>query len=334
MLLLIKMNFFRKILIFIILFIPVFCNGQFDTVQFKVNPEFPEANQDVSISIESYSTDLNRSEISWYKNNSLVQRSVGEKTFSFRTRGLGSVDTITVRVDGVLKNTFTIRPAEVDLVWEANTYTPPFYKGKALNSNQATLKIIAIPHIVSSSGNKFSPNSLIYTWKKDWKVLGNESGYGRDVLVLDGLDIYNKTIITVEAKNQGGSIIAQKRIILNNQDSKIVFYEDDPLLGVLYENDLDKNFNLDKEEINIKAVPLFLSNEELDSGNIRYSWTMNSKKLTNLESQDYLVLRKGEHDGTTQLSLEITNLKKVMQFVRNSLGISFENVEETNIFGF
>jgi len=329
-----KTGFIKKYFIIIsLLFLPVFCNAQLQNTQIKIIPEFPEANSDVSLSIESYSTDLNRSEISWYKNGTLAQRSVGEKSFTFKTRGLGSSDTISVRVDGVLVDTITITPAEVDLIWEVNTYTPPFYKGKALNSNQSTLKIVAVPHIISSSGSKFSPNNLIYTWKKDWKVLGNNSGYGRDVLTFEG-EVFNGTIITVEARTTGGSIVAQKRIILNNQDSKIVFYEDDPLLGVLYENALEGVFNLEKDEINIKAVPLFLSNEEINTDNLKYNWVMNSKRLTDLENQTSLVLRKGEQGGTTQLSLEISNLRRVMQFTRSSLGISFESTENTNIFGF
>ena len=61
-------------------------------VNIKITPNFPGPNQEVSISIEEYSMDINMSEISWFKNGVLVKKGVGEKNFSFITGDIGTTD--------------------------------------------------------------------------------------------------------------------------------------------------------------------------------------------------------------------------------------------------
>lgn len=334
----ISKKFKKGIILITVLFLPLFfVDAEILTsendIYIKMVPENPGANQTVSINIESYLTDLNRAEIIWYKNDVIKQRGNGQKTFSFETRGLGSSDTITIQVKsidiGTITKNITITPAEVGLIWEADSYTPPFYKGKALNSRQSKIKVVAVPNFVSSNGNSFDSKNLIYQWKKDWKILGKYSGYGKNTLVLDGNQILTDTIISVEVETTDGSIKSQKRITISNYDPEIIFYKEDPLLGVMYEKAITNRFDLNDEEIIIKVAPFFFSNKD----NLKYNWSMNNKKLTDLEEQDFIILRQGEDTGITNLSLEIQNLDKIMQFARNSFNISFNGVQKTPIFG-
>ena len=331
----IKNNIIFTILFFF--FISIFCNIQTlafeDNISIKINPEFPGANQNVSVSIESYVIDLDRAEIIWYKNNVIKQRGVGLKKFNFNTRGLGTSDTVTVQVNssdvGLLTENINISPVEVDLVWESESRVPPFYKGKALSSQQSRTRIIAIPNFVSSRGEKISPKNLVYTWKKDWKVLGNYSGYGKDILIIDRLHLFTDTLISVEVETIDYFLKAKKSVVIKSYDPKIIFYEKNPLLGTIYENAITNTFSLKDEEITITAFPFFFSIKD----GLKYNWVMNNKKLVDLEKEKTITLRQKDDIGIANLFLEVQNLDRIMQFAKNSFGISFGETQKTPIFG-
>lgn len=60
---------------------------------------------------------------------------------------------------------------DVDILWQAETYTPPFYQGYARPSFGSDLKLFAIPHIKDSLGNTIAKDKLIFNWQKDGKNL-------------------------------------------------------------------------------------------------------------------------------------------------------------------
>jgi len=75
---------------------------------------------------------------------------------------LGEKKTVTIKVvsrrGGYLEEKITFQPALVDLMWEANTYTPPFYKGKALTSSKSSITVTAIPQLKTSDKKILDPN--------------------------------------------------------------------------------------------------------------------------------------------------------------------------------
>ena len=57
-------------------------------------------------------------------------------TFTFTAGSLGKTQKVTVNGvenDGTsITQSISVMPASIDLIWQAHSYTPPFYKGKAL----------------------------------------------------------------------------------------------------------------------------------------------------------------------------------------------------------
>ncbi|MCR4311536.1 MAG: hypothetical protein NUV54_03175 [Candidatus Taylorbacteria bacterium] len=83
------------------------------------NPSRPRPHQTVTVTIESYAMDLDRSTISWYLNSTLKQEALGKKTFTFQTGLLGSVSSILIVIEppsgAPVQETLVIHPATVDL---------------------------------------------------------------------------------------------------------------------------------------------------------------------------------------------------------------------------
>ncbi|MCK5021855.1 MAG: hypothetical protein KAR54_01230 [Candidatus Pacebacteria bacterium] len=293
-------------------------------MQITLSPEFPSANETITAKIEFYSIDLQRTNIIWSINGEIKKETIGGRDFSFRTKDLGEI--IVLKVDVYTPNSelFTrqinINPTDIDLIWEAETYTPTFYKGKALNTHESVIKIVALPNFIDASKNKIDPKNLIYKWKKDLSVQGEKSGYAKNTLSFIGPSLLRENIITVEIESMDGKIKGRKLIIIEAQEPEIIFYENDPLLGIKNNLSIENNFNLKSGELKLIAQPFFFS---LTSGNnIQYEWIMNGNIINN--NTNKIILKKPEEiKGLSTLSLRIQDITKIFQFAENDLNINF-----------
>ena len=71
---------------------------------------------------------------------------------------------------------FHTNAQSVDILWQGEVYTPPFYQGKTFWSKQSRVTLVAIPHGLGNTAN------LNYKWTKNGTVLGNINGIGRNYL--------------------------------------------------------------------------------------------------------------------------------------------------------
>jgi len=150
-------------------------------VVIDINPKYPRANEEVKASLSSYATDLNKSKISWKLNGQISIEAVGKKDFSFTTAGVGLQTVLEAEIqtsDGsFLNKKIIITPSDIDMLWEAtDSYTPPFYKGKALNTSEGMLKIVALTNSRDSAG-------LSYNWKLDDTNKPDSSGYKKNYYI-------------------------------------------------------------------------------------------------------------------------------------------------------
>ncbi len=300
-------------------------------------PLYPAANQMITLKAEIYVTDINRAEISWFVDGKLKERGVGKKEFSFRTKDLGKTSLIDIQINtsdlGRINKRIKITPTEINFIWEANTYSPPFYKGKALNTHEAAMKMVALPIFVDSAGRKIDAKNLVYTWEKDWKIAGAKSGYGKNSFSFIGPQIFRETVISVTVETLDGALKNKKNLSLPSHSPEIIFYEKNPLLGILDNNALGNSYKQTGEELALVARPFFFSKENLPR-QTKYNWTLNGKKLEK-RGLEIVVRRTGNTGGRSLIALEIQNLKKIMQFAKNSFRIDLtdNSPSETN-FGF
>jgi len=210
--------FYKILFIITLLFFiaPLISNAQAlftsEDISAVITPESPGPNQNVAVQIESFNFDLNKATISWYVNDKLLQSGVGITTFQFTSGALGKTTKLTIIAnDGknrITKN-LTFYPAEVNIVWEADSYTPPFYKGKAMYPNQGDIKIVALPNFIDKNGASLSPTKLAYTWKKDGTTLGSQSGYDKQAIVVPGGIMSRPFSVEVSVSSADGTIQAK-----------------------------------------------------------------------------------------------------------------------------
>jgi hypothetical protein len=266
----------------------------------EIFPEFPRPNEEVSITAKSFLFDLNKANVAWFVNDRLVKQGVGQKTHKLVLGSAGSVYKIDVVAStpsgSFVEATKTISSAEVDMIWEADSYTPIGYKGKPLAPYGGRIRVIAVPNIYNFNGQKISPQNLVYKWSKDNKVLEDSSGYGKNVLTIGKTFYPSNPYIRLEVSNIDNTIFLQETLTIRQYAPEIILYENNPLLGVLYNRAISKEASITGEEVSLLAEPLFFSRDSFDSKNISFSWKMNDSDLTE-QIDRFIVLRVPEESG-------------------------------------
>jgi hypothetical protein len=131
-------------------------------------------------------------------------------------------------------------------LWEADTFVPQFYKGKALPTYKSIVKLTAIPRF-----NTFASDPALYSYawtanqiQSMGKGLGKQSvlvpmkysgsSVPVEVTVTDHASGSDPSATTSATQLSSGS--AQQRLVA--VDPLILFYEDAPLLGIRFDRAL------------------------------------------------------------------------------------------------
>lgn len=213
----------------------------------------------------------------------------------------------------------TLHAQEIDLLWQGNTYTPPFYEGRALWSGQSNITFVAIPHIPGVS----NPSLLEYKWTKDSVVLGSISGIGKNSLSFSD-SIFGKPVnIKVEVFASDGALLASQSTTLSPQDPKILIYENNPLYGFLFNREVGDQYTIKGNEVTFASFPLFFSASDRNSGVMEYLWTTNSGSSENSNSVTYRVPEGVS--GSSRITVKASNVDKSRQNVGKNFLVQFDN---------
>jgi len=293
----------------------------------NVAPENPTPGQNVSITLNSYTNDLDSVLISWSINGKNVSSGIGKKSFSLNAPKAGEESGVVATIslpDGIVETKIMIRPSVVVLLWQAkDSYVPPFYKGKALASPDSAVKVIALPEIVSSSG-LVNPKNMTYLWKKDYTNNQDGSGYGKSSFsyVNDYLEDSNNIGVVASTLDQKYSSAANVNIGMVKP--KIVFYKNDPSLGTLWEQALFDGHKILDEEI-LVATPYFISPNDLRIPFLTWDWFINDETVsppTYRKNTLPLMVQPGT-SGTSKIRLEINNTEKIFESASKEITIEF-----------
>lgn len=306
-----------------------------EIINVEVIPETPRANQNVSISIESYYYDLSRAKISWYINGALRDSGVSKTNFNFKTGNVGSVSNIKYQIttdSGVyFEKSLTISPGDVSLIWESSAYTPPFFKGKSLFSFEGQIRLIAVPNLLNSNGVKYKPEELVYTWQRGMGTDADASGYGKNVFYWNGSIVPTPEEITVEVSDLKNTTRATASVVIEPKETEIFAYENNPSLGILFNKAIKDKFNLKESEVTFVAMPFYFNNPDVEG---IYSWFVNG--IQSPETSRYITLRNTSGgEGYSTIDFDLSSQKRIMQSANSTFDIYFGKTTTnsvTNIF--
>jgi len=269
-------------------------------------PDNPRPGQTVSAKIVSYQFDINRSDIIWTLNGKTVVSGTGKKTADFVLPPLGQETVLTVSIvtnEGVkTSKTKKFSGSDIDFLWQANTSVPAGYKGKALAGRKAFVKITALPSLYSASG-AVSRSNLVYDWTFNYKNLPDDSGAGKNTLLIRMNDMGDYVIgVKVSTKDRKAS--AQKFLHLSAEGSsgKVVLYRDDPMEGPFYGKALGDEFTMKTKDISVRAEPYYFNQEK---GETIYIWRMNGQAVKPGRKPNIVSLVSGAVSGNASVNFKM-----------------------------
>ena len=277
------------------------------TILISADPQSPGPNQPVTLTLSSYTTTLSSATISWYVDGVQISKGVGQTSFTTNSGASGSTHAIRASIaasnGASAQATLTLHPATIALLYEAGTYTPPFYRGRSLASANAPVHV----HADTQFGS-IPESSINYTWSVNGRIMQNLSGIGKSDLVLGGPTLYGALIISVDA-SASGNARATQAIRIPAVNPVIDLYSDDALLGIQYRNAIGGSSDLHSNQSTLVAEPYFFAVSGPQSSDLLYSWSVNGTPvLADATSPSRITLQvKGGASGTAAVGLSLAS---------------------------
>ena len=293
----------------------------------SVAPENPAPDEDVTITINSYASNLDTVFISWSVDGKSVLSGVGKKSFSLKAPSAGSETSVVAAVylpDGEIDKRIIIKPFVMILLWQTDdSYTPPFYRGKALPTPESQIKIVAMPEIRNGT-SLIKPKNMTYSWKKDYTNNVDGSGYGKDSFVFVNDYLESSTTIDVAASTIDQKSSSSASIAVETTDPKIMFYKKDPKLGTVWEHALFDGHKVVGDET-IEASPYFISPKDLRIPILTWNWAVNDSAVETIGINKNLIPLKVQPgvSGTAKINLEISSKYKIFATTNKELNVEF-----------
>lgn len=329
-----------RLVIALLVFFPSALSAQLqDRITIAVQPAFPESNTPLSLTAQSISSDLSRALISWYVNGQRVNEGFGEVGASATTGNLGTKTEIRVEVmneDGTLLTaTRTIQPAEIDILWETDSYAPPFYQGRRLASSGALVHAEAVPRFVRPDGLPIATRDIIFSWRKNGTVIAGASGRGKSYASFSSPELFATDTITVEAESIDGSLRGAANILIPSRTPFVLLYQEHPLFGILFHRALSEEAQLPDTEATLVAAPFYAGAVTADDSRLSYEWRVNRASVAVDPGSPSRITINGEgSDGLARVELSVTHKTDFIMEARglwriilnNGLGSGVQNI--------
>lgn len=275
-----------------------------DEATLVLEPEHPEPNSSVTITLESFAFDVDVSEISWKINGAPVLSGIGEKKLMITTGGIGSNTLVEMSAKSAngysITQRINITPASVVVMYEApNNYVPLLYQGRSLPSVGAKIRVTAFPQI-SEAGRILPASSLAYYWYVNDSAVSGASGYNKQsaTLDLDYLTTTNeiKVIIKTPLGNQ-----AEKTITITPHNIMPLVYESDEILGTLFTKLIEKRYEAIKD-FSISLEPFYITKQK-GKDLPQYTWTLDDTIITPADGRTMVFSPKKNTFGSQLLTI-------------------------------
>lgn len=306
--------------------LPLYAFGQAPSfigsdIYLESKPRYPEPQSTATVSLNDYSVNTFGASINWFVNGVEQLAARNSRSITVPTHEIGSEEIVKVILsyeNGPSQSaTLTLTPVVIDIILEADTYVPSFYKGRALPSKESSVRAIALVHD-ARGGIK---NDYIYKWSAGSTVLLGGPVRGKYVLEYV-MPRYSDNELTVEVINSEGTTVGKKTILISPAETQLHFYEYSSLRG-LSERAATNPFSLISEETTLYGEPYFM-NTHINTAEADFSWTLDNNAVTpNQGTPNAITLKRTGAAGTSEVSLRVVTKNRIPQYVMQKLQLIF-----------
>lgn len=286
------------------------------SVSLKITPENYEAGQQVTVSLSSFTIDLDSSENEWFVGGTLFKKGVGLKQIEILAPKAD--EKLDIRVS-VLQNNVSVETStslnttSLEMFFESlDGYVPVWYLGRSHIAEESVVKVVAVPNTFKAI---YEPDDKTYTWAKNNFKDMSQSGRGKQVFVTKLSPFANNESISVAVGN------TSKRVLLEPRPTLVSLYENSPLTGTRFQKELQSDLTLSRDEVTFEVVPWFFSAQNRNSNSLSVIWSVNGLP-TKTNDKSLLNLRKTpEQKGRATVSVSIKHKERTLQNQRSIINI-------------
>ncbi len=287
-------------------------------VSLTVEPFNPLPGSPATIRLVSYGVDLDQSLINWSYNGTTVASGTGKRTITVTAPAAGSTGLIsaTVSASGFASASASVllRPASVDLLWEAaDATTPPFYKGKAMLPDGGRLRFTALPAASSSQ--------LSYAWTRNSSALPDVSGFGKSSITL------KQNILTgserIEVAVTGGLFSGAGAVSVIPKATAIVAYKNND--GFIdYANGFTNAIPVRESGAVLHFEPYYFSVPQNISSDIEVVMTSGGQEVGQSTNPIELAIGRPDKGGQSALTVAMNTTLYSLQYTEKAFTILFD----------
>ncbi len=321
-------NFY--ILLFTFIFVFIFADTKifaqdnsvlYENFTVKYTPTNIREGELVKFYITSENFNLSQSNITWYINGKAIDAGIGRINFETNAGRVGKSVAVKVNVKNDVfeeSKEITIIPNTTFILYEgANSYVPPFYKGRALPNKEDFTRMAAIS-FQNSEINDFNLKKNNYKWTINGEEEANSLTENQIIHKSQSSFVDNNLNIKVRKETLSGQKISDSIANILIQDTDPIIYKTDAkkLLKEEFKiNDKGNDFYLFVE-------PYFFSGDSRYDKKISYNWQVD--EINQNTKSPWFVNIKGLKDKIAQISLKINQNKKVTQTFDKIFRLHFE----------
>lgn len=289
-----------------------------EKVSYSLLPARPNEGDIVEIEVKMFGTPIQNAIFTWVIDGKLYKKEQGLSAISVYVKKNTRVNLTILTVAGTtLTKEWVFNPQNVVLIWEANTYTPPFYKGKSLFTAESALTFHGIN---LDARNPLTNNYANYVWKTDGVVQGSKSGVGKNTFMYQGdilqyeplFELLYSNVTNFDRSKTGQKsdpVSTRSALRVQTLQSNIFIYEKTPLLGILFNKKIDTTFPVTKQETTLVAYPTYYS--VTSALTPEYTWLLNDTVLK--KDSNVLSFKKTKDNLLSRLTISVTNPASLLQ---------------------
>lgn len=299
-----------------------------DPFSLSVNPTYPAPYSQALITPVSSLLDLASETFAVSVNGTELYRGNAQPV-AVALGAAGSVASVRATLTGggaSYTQTLSLVPEDVALVAEPAASAPPLYAGKPLVPLSGTTRVVAVADLRSRSGTQIPPGTLSYSWTVDGSVISSSSGIGKESIIVPTPLQYRESDVSVVVTSPDGTLVGGASVALASQAPTLRLYENDPLLGILFDRALAGSQTIAGTEESLYASAFSFP---LENGGPALEWFLNG---TPAAAGPLVTLRPtGQGAGSAALSLSASSGGSVISSA--SLSLSFSAGKSGNLFG-
>ncbi len=289
---------------------------------------FPKVTRpftDVIVDLEAFGLAPRTANIRWEVDGELFREGIGLQRINVPVGALGTSQKVDVflteqSTGRVYEKSVTLTPQDVDLLWEGNVHTPPFYKGRALFTRGTELRILAIPDVYRDNGTKIDPEELIYQWEVNDDYYQTQSGYGRQMYEFTTNLNAREMHVELEVLDESGALLVQEDLYLTPETPSVNFYNltDN---GQTYKNAVPDNATFNGSSLTLVAEPMFADNPV---SSFSYQWQLNGRSLSGSDTRAYTFVRADDGAGRSRIDIAMRGENSGFQRAEYGLMVNYE----------